>query len=206
MTSPASLTATSPAFLHPRRRRANPFLRVARCNNRATSFATTSTTRAKNESHDASSDASTSDVNRDHNDAARWRSTPTTMRRGSIRGVGVVSCASGSGTSGGGAVSPTSSSSEPPVPGFTESYSFFNLAAAEFPNGWQSPAARVSYSDSPLDLALMAGSALMRGGGKPGARWAWSSVTEHMNVLRVFFIHTALARIASIELSAVAKR
>ena len=39
--------------------------------------------------------------------------------------------------------------------GFTEPYSFFNLAAAEFPDDWKSPTARVSYTDSPLDLALM---------------------------------------------------
>ena len=38
----------------------------------------------------------------------------------------------------------------------TEPYSFFNLAAAEFPSDWTSPTARVSYTDSPLDLALMA--------------------------------------------------
>lgn len=169
MTSPASLTGTSPEFLRTRRWRANPLLRGARCNDRATSFATTSKTRAKNESHVASSDVSTSDViNRDHHHAARWRSSPTTTRRGSgsDRGVSVVTGASGSGTSGGGAVSPASSSSEPPVPGFTESYSFFNLAAAEFPNDWKSPAARVSYSDSPLDLALMAGIVWMNGVGE----------------------------------------
>jgi len=38
----------------------------------------------------------------------------------------------------------------------TEPYSFFNLATAEFPSDWTSPTARVSYNDSPLDLALMA--------------------------------------------------
>ena len=38
----------------------------------------------------------------------------------------------------------------------TEPYSFFNLAAAEFPSDWTSPTARVSSTDSPLDLALMA--------------------------------------------------
>ena len=37
-----------------------------------------------------------------------------------------------------------------------EPYSFFNLATAEFPSDWTSPTARVSYRDSPLDLALMA--------------------------------------------------
>jgi hypothetical protein len=45
---------------------------------------------------------------------------------------------------------------EPPDPAFTEPYSFLNLARAEFPDGWKSPAARVQFSDSPLDLALMA--------------------------------------------------
>ena len=37
----------------------------------------------------------------------------------------------------------------------TESYSFFDLARAEFPENWRDPAARVSYADSALDLALM---------------------------------------------------
>ena len=45
---------------------------------------------------------------------------------------------------------------EHPRPGFTESYSFFNLASAEFPDDWGSATAKVRYEDSPLDLALMA--------------------------------------------------
>ena len=38
----------------------------------------------------------------------------------------------------------------------TESYSFFNLARAEFPENWREPAVKVRYEDSALDLALMA--------------------------------------------------
>ena len=37
----------------------------------------------------------------------------------------------------------------------TESYSFFDLARAEFPENWRDPAVRVSYADSVVDLALM---------------------------------------------------
>ena len=43
-----------------------------------------------------------------------------------------------------------------PRPGFTESYSFFNLATAEFPDDWRGPTARVRLRGSPLDVALMA--------------------------------------------------
>jgi len=43
-----------------------------------------------------------------------------------------------------------------PRPAFQESYSFFNLATAEFPEDWGAPSAKVTYRDSPLDLALMA--------------------------------------------------
>ena len=49
-----------------------------------------------------------------------------------------------------------SASIEPPRPGFTEPYSFFNLASAEFPDDWGNATAKVTYEDSPLDLALMA--------------------------------------------------
>ena len=45
---------------------------------------------------------------------------------------------------------------EPPRPGFTEPYSFFNLATAEFPDDWGNARAKVLYEDSPLDVALMA--------------------------------------------------
>ena len=45
---------------------------------------------------------------------------------------------------------------EPPRAGFTEPYSFFNLATAEFPDDWGNARAKVRYDDSPLDLALMA--------------------------------------------------
>jgi hypothetical protein len=45
---------------------------------------------------------------------------------------------------------------EPPRPGFTEPYSFFNLATAEFPDDWGNARAKVRYEDSPLDVALMA--------------------------------------------------
>jgi hypothetical protein len=38
----------------------------------------------------------------------------------------------------------------------TESYSFFNLAKAEFPPNWDEPGVKVGYEDSPLDLAIMA--------------------------------------------------
>jgi hypothetical protein len=45
---------------------------------------------------------------------------------------------------------------EPPRAGFTEPYSFFNLATAEFPDDWGNATAKVRYDDSVLDLALMA--------------------------------------------------
>ena len=48
------------------------------------------------------------------------------------------------------------SSTPDAVDAHAEPYSFFNLATAEFPSDWTSPTARVSYRDSPLDLALMA--------------------------------------------------
>jgi len=38
----------------------------------------------------------------------------------------------------------------------TESYSFMNLARAEFPSDWGDPGVKVRYEDSPLDLAIMA--------------------------------------------------
>ena len=38
----------------------------------------------------------------------------------------------------------------------TESYSFFNLATAEFPSTWREPGTKVKYTDSALDLAIMA--------------------------------------------------
>ena len=38
----------------------------------------------------------------------------------------------------------------------TESYSFMNLARAEFPSDWRDPGVKVRYEDSPLDLAIMA--------------------------------------------------
>jgi hypothetical protein len=52
--------------------------------------------------------------------------------------------------------SSTASPPEPPRPGFSEKYSFLNLASAEFPEDWGEPGAKVRYEDSPLDLALMA--------------------------------------------------
>lgn len=55
-------------------------------------------------------------------------------------------------SSSGGAPAPPSA----PAPGFTEPYSFFDLASAEFPDDWRSPTARVVHRDSPLDIALMA--------------------------------------------------
>ena len=51
--------------------------------------------------------------------------------------------------------SPAPDAGGSPDPGFTESYSFFNLATAEFPDDWRGPTARVTHADSPLDLALM---------------------------------------------------
>ena len=69
---------------------------------------------------------------------------PSRGRGCSPRGAGSRAAASG-----GGAAAQTEA-------GFTEPYSFFNLAKAEFPDDWTSPTARVRYEDSPLDLALMA--------------------------------------------------
>ena len=57
----------------------------------------------------------------------------------------------GASSSGGAPASPPD-----PAPGFTEPYSFFDLASAEFPDDWRSPTARVVHRDSPLDIALMA--------------------------------------------------
>ncbi len=37
-----------------------------------------------------------------------------------------------------------------------EPYSFFNLATAEFPSTWREPRTKVKYTDSALDLAIMA--------------------------------------------------
>ena len=60
-----------------------------------------------------------------------------------------------SGPRGGASVSARSSTPDA-ADAHAEPYSFFNLATAEFPSDWTSPTARVSYVDSPLDLALMA--------------------------------------------------
>ena len=60
-----------------------------------------------------------------------------------------------SGPRGGATVSARSSTPDA-ADAHAEPYSFFNLATAEFPSDWTSPTARVSYRDSPLDLALMA--------------------------------------------------
>ena len=60
-----------------------------------------------------------------------------------------------SGPRGGAPVSARSSNPDA-ADAHAEPYSFFNLATAEFPSDWTSPTARVSYRDSPLDLALMA--------------------------------------------------
>ena len=60
-----------------------------------------------------------------------------------------------SGPRGGASVSARSSTPDA-ADAHAEPYSFFNLATAEFPSDWTSPTARVSYRDSPLDLALMA--------------------------------------------------
>jgi hypothetical protein len=56
------------------------------------------------------------------------------------------------------ASSSSSSSSSPAAPSeaHAEPYSFFDLATAEFPADWRTPTAKVTYADSPLDLALMA--------------------------------------------------
>jgi len=40
-------------------------------------------------------------------------------------------------------------------PAKTESYSFFGLARAEFPENWDQPNNKIKYSDSPLDLFIM---------------------------------------------------
>lgn len=55
-----------------------------------------------------------------------------------------------------GSNSPTAPQHEPAREAFTEPYSFFNLATAEFPEDWGNGTAKVRYQDSQLDLALMA--------------------------------------------------
>lgn len=138
-----------------RRRRSIPLRRADGCDDNR--VATT-----KSHAATSSSNVVGNNEHHDHDFAQQRRGRGTTsskmLRNGGIlattdeRRSGGVARASGSGEDGGGGTL----SVDPPQPGFTESYSFFNLASAEFPDDWKAPVARVSYSDSPLDLALMA--------------------------------------------------